>query len=464
MEKKGFIIITVIFLVFIFLSQLRSINQPLQDNDEGIYLTTFKLIDAGHTVYKETFLSQPPGFLLSIYPGFIAFGKTLQAARLTIGLWAFIGSLTIIWLSFELKFKWVGLLAIGLLYLSVFYSKQTITLQSDILVSTFSLISLTSFFRFMKLFRIKWFIISMFFLNMAFWTKFDLSLVPAFVLSFFILFRSKKISYENIFASLIIFAIISIVFFLLFIFPFGINHIISNVINLRLQSASHFQPSIFQLINYLSHDLALTFMILGSIVFALFKRGTIRYSLLLISIWVVTVFIQLLFFRPLFPHHLSILVVPITLFFTYIVCNTIKNHFKMLYCLLLVILILTTLNRINAMMQSPQSIMNNDQKKAIEIINKNTKINDIVISDEEILNGISGRLPPPKLSDVSYVRILTGSLTPQEFKKQIDIYKPKLIIAWNGRLKSIEGFNEIIKSYEIQSEFGKSKIIYIWTD
>ena len=74
-------------------------------------------VSNGHPAYKETFLSQPPGFLLSIYPGFILLGKSLQAARLTIDLWSLVGLLAIIWLCIELKNKWAGILAIGILYL-----------------------------------------------------------------------------------------------------------------------------------------------------------------------------------------------------------------------------------------------------------------------------------------------------------------------------------------------------------
>ena len=120
-----------------------------------------------------------------------------------------------------------------------------------------------------------------------------------------------------------------------------------------------------------------------------------------------------------------------------------------------IILILSLTNRIYITAKTSTKLINDSQQNAIKIIEKHTNINDFVVSDEEILNGLSGRLPPPELSDVSQVRIKSNNLSPEKFKKIIDIYKPKLIIPWNGRLKSIKNFSEVIKDY---------KIIYLSSD
>ena len=77
MKGKIFLILTLIFLSVVF-TQFKLINKPVVDNDEGIYLTSFLLVDKGYPAYKNLF-SQPPGFLLSVYPGFVLFGKTLSA-------------------------------------------------------------------------------------------------------------------------------------------------------------------------------------------------------------------------------------------------------------------------------------------------------------------------------------------------------------------------------------------------
>jgi 4-amino-4-deoxy-L-arabinose transferase-like glycosyltransferase len=134
MRKTGFTVLVLAFFLFVFLSQLSLIHHPVSDNDEGVYATSFLLMDNGFPAYKQTFFSQPPGFIISVFPGFMFLGKTLEAARLTIGLWTLLGLAGLIWVGFELKNKWIGLFTALLLYLIPTYYNQTLILQSDILV------------------------------------------------------------------------------------------------------------------------------------------------------------------------------------------------------------------------------------------------------------------------------------------------------------------------------------------
>ncbi len=50
--------------------------------DEGVYWQTLRAASAGHRLYGETFFSQPPFFLQSIYPFYAWLGSTIAAARL----------------------------------------------------------------------------------------------------------------------------------------------------------------------------------------------------------------------------------------------------------------------------------------------------------------------------------------------------------------------------------------------
>jgi len=459
MKNKNFIILTVAFLLIVFFTQFKLISHLVADNDEGIYLTSFLLVDKGYPAYKKTYFSQPPGFLLTVYPGFILFGKTLPAARLTIGIWSMIGLLAIIWLSFELKNKWTGLLVIGLLFLIPSYYNQVLTFQSDILITTFSLLSFASLIRFGKFFRLRWSIFSIFFLNLAFWTKFDITFIPSFILVLFLLIKNKKISIKNIVNLLLIFFTVSIGFFLIFILPFGIKEVFNNSILLRFQAVATSSSS-FLLLDYLKRDIVLSAIILGSLILSFFKKNKFDYPLKIIFLWSIFVLILFIFYRPLFPHHLAILTVPMVLLFSLIVDSYFNNK-KLYKFIVLIILVISLSNRIYTTAKTSSRLINDQQQKAVEIVKKHTTINDIVVSDEEILSGLSNRLPPPELSDISYVRIRSNNLIPQNFKKIVQTYKPKLIIPWNGRLQSIATFNEVLSDYNILSKISDSKIIYI---
>ena len=380
MKSKGFIILTIIFLLIIFFTQFKLINRPVTENDEGIYLTSFLLVDKGYPAYKKTYFSQPPGFLLSVYPGFILFGKTLQAARLTVGIWSFIGLLAIIWISFELKNKWAGLLAIGLLFLIPSYYNQSLTFQSDILITTFSLLSLVTLLKFRKNLNLSWFIILSIFLNLAFWTKFDITFFPSFILILFLLFKEKRILTKNIINLFLVFFTVSLGFFILLILPFGIKEIFYNSILLRFQAATSSSSS-FLLFDYLKKDFVLSAIILISLFLSFIKNKDIRYLINIIYLWSIFVLIIFFFYRPLFPHHLVILTVPMVLLFSLLIDSYFSNK-KIFRYLVLIVLVISLGNRIYITVKTSSNLINDQRQKAVEIINKYTAISN---TDIEIL-------------------------------------------------------------------------------
>lgn len=459
MKSKGFIILTAIFLSVIFFTQFKLINQPVTDNDEGVYLTSFLLIDRGHPAYKKIYFSQPPGFLLTVYPGFVLFGKTLQAARLTIGIWSIIGLLAIIWIAFELKNKWAGLLMMSLLFLIPSYYNQSLTFQSDILVTTFSLLSLITLLKFRKNLNLSWFIISSIFLNLAFWTKFDITFFPSFILVLFLLFKEKKISVQKLVNLFLILFTVSLGFFIFFILPFGIKEVFYNSILLRFQAMTTSSTS-FLLFDYLKMDMVLSTIIMTSLTIGLFKLNKLDSTQKIIFLWNIFVLILFLFYRPLFPHHLVMLTVPMVLLLSQVAGYFFSDK-KLFRSIIIIVLVISLSNRVYQTTKHSSKLINDQQQKAIEIIRKYSGVDDVVISDEEILNGISGRLPPPELSDTSFVRIGSNNLTPEDFKKIINVYKPKLIIPWNGRLESIENFKDSLVGYKLLTSFSDSKNIYV---
>jgi len=52
--------------------------------DEGVYWQSLRALADGHALFSSVFSSQPPFFLLSIFPLYLLFGQTLAAARLAI--------------------------------------------------------------------------------------------------------------------------------------------------------------------------------------------------------------------------------------------------------------------------------------------------------------------------------------------------------------------------------------------
>lgn len=102
-----------------------------RDYDEGVYWQSLRAMAAGHPLFSSVFSSQPPMFLLSIYPFYMAFGQTIAAARIGVAIFGLIGIVAMYWLASEIAGPWAGLIAAALLAVDPHYLHQATTLQAE---------------------------------------------------------------------------------------------------------------------------------------------------------------------------------------------------------------------------------------------------------------------------------------------------------------------------------------------
>lgn len=107
------------------------LNGAGHDYDEGVYWQSLRAMASGHALYTSVFSSQPPFFLLSVYPFYLLFGQSLAAARFGIAVFAIVGVIAMYWLGRELGGNWVGLAAAALLTIDPLYLHQARTLQAE---------------------------------------------------------------------------------------------------------------------------------------------------------------------------------------------------------------------------------------------------------------------------------------------------------------------------------------------
>src|ERR1051326_7331963 len=91
------ITVLVLFVIAIWM-RLHLLNVPVDRDsyDEGVYWQSLRSMSTGASLYQQIFYSQPPFFLLSIYPFYALVGQTLWSARLgiaIISLFGFLGAL-----------------------------------------------------------------------------------------------------------------------------------------------------------------------------------------------------------------------------------------------------------------------------------------------------------------------------------------------------------------------------------
>lgn len=107
------------------------INAFSDSYDEGVYWQSLRAMAQGHPLFTSVFSSQPPYFLVSLYPFYLLFGQTIAAARIGVAFFGLIGVIAMYWLGSELGGMWAGLLASALLGAAPYYMQQARALQSD---------------------------------------------------------------------------------------------------------------------------------------------------------------------------------------------------------------------------------------------------------------------------------------------------------------------------------------------
>ena len=99
--------------------------------DEGVYWQTLRAMSAGHPLYYQTFYSQPPFFMLSVYPFFALLGKTLWSARFGIVLVSLLALPGAFLLGKALNGRVGAIAALLLLAIDPLYLAQSQTLQAE---------------------------------------------------------------------------------------------------------------------------------------------------------------------------------------------------------------------------------------------------------------------------------------------------------------------------------------------
>src|SRR6266700_912196 len=109
--------------------------------DEGVYWQSLRAMSAGHPLYQQIFYSQPPFFLLSVYPFFTLFASTLWSARFGIAMISLLGLVGAFLLGKALSGRAGAIAALLLLAVDPFYLAQSQTIQAEASFVAFTLLA-----------------------------------------------------------------------------------------------------------------------------------------------------------------------------------------------------------------------------------------------------------------------------------------------------------------------------------
>lgn len=121
---------TLLMLVSVALI-LWPLNGLERDYDEGVYWQSLRAMASGRPLFTSVFSSQPPFFLVSLYPFYMLFGQSIAAARFGVAVFAIVGVIAMYWLGRALGGHWVGLVAAALLAFDPAFLHEARTLQAE---------------------------------------------------------------------------------------------------------------------------------------------------------------------------------------------------------------------------------------------------------------------------------------------------------------------------------------------
>lgn len=459
LNRKKYIYLLFIFFIFIALIIKNiGLHLDLDGYDEGVYIQTLRSLNGHHQLYTSIFYSQPPIFIQSIYPFYRIFGSSILAARIGISFFAILTLLATYKLASRMGGHPTGLIAALLLMLNLTFLKESTILQAEIPSLALTTMSLLLFYVWWRqeifIYKISYSCLSIIFLVLAILTKLSsLVILPslALVVIFSIIYSPKK-ELKTTLSSLLIGLFVGLIFSVIITLPYHdhLTALLDQVINYHFAAKNISltnSKNILTLLSFIKQNYILVALMLIGGVLSIARRNIYLYPIL---VWLLFNTIFLLNQKPLFPHHLVLILPSMAIIAALTLDKSLANSlFKPLPYLSIFLIIILGLESLrselkynnNLTKKDHQEMVTNDQVKLD--IKDNIKPNENIISDNQFLIDQSDRSTPPELVDTSIVRIESNYLSNQELIKIAKEPSTMAVLYSTNRLKNqkLNNFN-----------------------
>ncbi|MGZ3583681.1 MAG: ArnT family glycosyltransferase, partial [Ktedonobacterales bacterium] len=457
--------------------------------------------------------SQPPSFLLSLYPFYLLFGQTLVAARLAVVLYSIIGVVAIYFAARAIAGPWTGVVAATLLAIDPLYLTGSYTLQAEVPALAFEIacvaFAATAIQQSGRRRRIMA-SLSGVALGLGVMTKlFDVvAIVPAVLYlsqPFFHAFtdddgRLRRPTGQdvsaNVRAALPVVALFAgglVVTCAVVLAPFAGHwgalydqavqfHVVAGhavnrglTFNVKLLLGIELSANVS---HYALGEYPLIGLALVAVVLGIWRRD---WRIVPPLLWAMLSFALLLRQQPLFDHHRVLLSPPLALLGALVVplaslatsnvqpfssrrqeIRAVSPRMARLatICVWLVVLVSLATSML-AVRDAAQSIPTTQREMAL-VLRTETLPQDQVVTDDQYIAGVADRTVPPQLVDTSQVRIASGYLTAQQLESIITRADARVILFASGRFDGVPGFREWVRENYIQvADFGGGRALYI---
>ena len=471
-------------LIVAMIAMATTLTRFSTEYDEGVYWQSLRAMAQGHPLYSSVFGSQPPGFLLGVYPGYLLLGQSIAAGRVVIGLYALVGIVAVYAIGRALGGRWVGVLAAGLLALNPRYLQEATTLQAEIPSLTLSLVGIALVAVAMRgtlsqTWRLLMIAAAGGALGAAIMMKLlaVVALVPAILLIVMPLIaemRERRDSRQAILNAtrdigLLLGGLLLACIVILMPFAPQWGALYDQVIGFHLvaRGTSSGGPVANLL---LLPDITWVVAALGLAV-ALWRR---MWAALPLLAWLLASVLVLVIQRPLFDPHALILAPPLALLAALGSVAAIELARSMwnirakeslLVAGILVALGVTLLAGLwlDARQIHADSAYDGGRRaQMVQALQDHAIPSGPVVTDDQYVTALAGRDTPPELVDTSLVRISTGSLTTAEVERIIRRDDVRVVLFATDRLDRLPGLRAWIEAnFQPVKSFGAGETLYI---
>lgn len=472
------------------------------DYDEGVYWQSLRAMAAGHPLFGEVFSSQPPLFLLGLYPFYLMLGQSLIAARLAVVLYSLAGLAAMYFAGRAVAGRWAGLAACALLAVDPLYLRVSHTLQAEAPALAFQLACVALAAEAAKRpagsdrRRRMLAAASGAALGLGIMVKlFDVvALLPALLYLATPLYaafashdgRIRRPERDALLArmrlilpdvGLLLAGTLATLLVVLLPFAGSWGALSDQVVRFHLAAASAASQG-------LGYNAALignsafpaVFLVLIFVVPLLELAGPTAKILPPLT-WLLASVVLLLRQQPLFDHHVALLIPPLALLagivagdvlnapdlrpHAWLRAMTPKDIRRFVFstlCLVSLLLLIESASRD----QSAARPISDDQRLISTALERLTVPGDVVVSDDQYVAGLADRDVVPQLVDTSEVRIATGELTTRQIEAIITQSDARVVLFASGRFDRLPGFRAWVRAnFTEVGTFGEGRALYM---
>lgn len=480
-------IATIALFAFGVWMRLRDLGLPFDRDgyDEGVYWQTLRAMSAGHALYQQTFYSQPPFFLLSIFPFYTLFSQTIWAARFGVVIISLLGLVGAFLLGKALVGRVGALAALLLLVADPLYLIQSQNLQAEAPYVAFSLLAIGLAYLWWQrpdgLVGLCLAVLTAVTLSLGILCKLlPAALVPAGLLLLTQLYRISRQepgtrwrSARSLVAAIVAFLITTALVTLPFVGPQFWQSMVTFHTNAFTVFKSQ-QVKNWPTILLLLQTSALSYSALYGTVVALIRRD---WRVLPLLAWLLASIYLLWQQTPLFTHHFVVLTPPlIALTVMGIVPIRLRQKLTLNFAYVTTIIAIVGVLIVGAVnvqasrhalylkrAQGASPVTAQDLLVARDVRNA-TQPGQLVITDAQFLVALADRSTPPSLVDTSQVRIATGYVTQQQLIQEASQPQVHAVLFYTKRLDSplTAGFHAwVAQHFRLVHDYGHGRELWV---